>query len=409
MVIHISRKCFSGLASMHTSAEYISLVCGRPPHWSDYTPWIRPSTGVLSIELTPPASWAAALVNLHSSFPTSTRSLLSPPPTSEIIGSISLVDYHRLCNWCLYWERALINAKNLPVQLGSICHASGLEFERSFEVAFSPNFKVIDGGWSRADPNIQDNWEWITFEEGTSILENGWIRVNSACVAHEYQRRVSPHDVCSEGWLAEANHIFNSLDIRTNHQDYFLVYGIDCRLQMLGPIENLPPSYLFLCPWTEFETNDPGRITIPESPGYWSMDPSGVARLSAEEARGCGLPDISTFQTVWAYSWDTEVHAGIRQFHEAKGFDPNSQDVAIELGYPLFQVSCARDDLLAHLREIDTDNDYPESDGMSDGEDYNSISADADMEMVSLGDLDGDNQFHQERLEEEEVSAMVYC
>ncbi|KAJ7791112.1 hypothetical protein B0H14DRAFT_2471115 [Mycena olivaceomarginata] len=70
------------------------------------------------------------------------------------------------------------------------------------------------------------------------------------------------------------------------------------------------------------------------------MDPSGVARLSAEEARDCGFPDISTFQTVWAYSWDTEVHAGIRQFHEAKGFDLNSQDVAIELGYPLFQVSC---------------------------------------------------------------------
>lgn len=39
---------------------------------------------------------------------------------------------------------------------------------------------------------------------------------------------------------------------------------------------------------------------------------------------------------------------GIRQFHEAKGFDLNSQDVAIELGYPLFQVSCTRDDLLAY-------------------------------------------------------------
>ncbi|KAJ7744825.1 hypothetical protein B0H14DRAFT_3167481 [Mycena olivaceomarginata] len=416
------------------ASEYISL------HWSDYTPWIRPSTGVLSIELTPPASWAAALVNLHSSFPTPTRSLLSPPPTSEIISSISLVDYHRLCNWCLYWERTLTNATNIPVQLGSICHASGSEFERSFEVAFSPNFKVIDGGWSRADPNIQDNWDWITLEEGTSILENGWIRVNSACVAHEYQRRVSPDDVCSEGWLAEVNHIFNSLDIRTNHQDYFLVYGIDFRLQMLGPIENLPPGYLFLCPWTDFETNDPRRFAIPGSPGYWSMDPSGVARLSAEEARDCGFPDISTFQTVWAYSWDTEVHAGIRQFHEAKEFDLNSQDVAIELGYPLFQVSCTRDDLLAYLREIDTGNNYSESDGMSDGEDYESISADAedtldveipfdfdgemtdglpvvpDMEMVSFGDLDGDNQVHQgpsvplsERLEEEEVSAMLYC
>jgi hypothetical protein len=36
--------------------------------------------------------------------------------------------------------------------------------------------------------------------------------------------------------------------------------------------------------------------------------------------------------------WDDFVYSGIREFHQAKGFDPYSQDVVRELGYPLFEV-----------------------------------------------------------------------
>ncbi|KAJ7850143.1 hypothetical protein B0H14DRAFT_3137705 [Mycena olivaceomarginata] len=283
------------ILALRTQVNTYPLYVGDRRHWSDYTPWIRPSTGVLSIELTPPASWAAALVNLHSS-----------------------------------------------------------EFERSFEVAFSPNFKVIDGGWSRADPKIQDNWDWITLEEGTSILENGWIRVNSACVAHEYQRRVSPDDVCSEGWLAEANHIFNSLDIRTNHQDYFLVYGIDFRLQMLGPIENLPLaiSFFVLGPILKRMNQDVLRFLDPPGTGQWIRQ---VWHALARRRRGTVGSRISVPSKQSGHIPGTRKSTlGFRQFHEAKEFDLNSQDVAIELGYPLFQVSCTHDDLLAYLREIDT-------------------------------------------------------
>ncbi|KAF8214586.1 hypothetical protein K438DRAFT_882276 [Mycena galopus ATCC 62051] len=161
---------------------------------------------------------------------------------------------------------------------------------------------------------------------------------------------------------------------------------------------------------------------------------------------------------VGALCWDSNVYDGICQFHEAKGFDPYSQDVAIELGYPLFQVSCQRDDLFAHCEsrfnkfvfsdgnpvgEVNTDEDHSESEGMSVNEDHESISANAedaldaeissnfnsemneslavvqDVEIVkgcTSGDLDGDSQVHEEAnvlvsdlLEEEEVFAMLYC
>ncbi|KAF8214466.1 hypothetical protein K438DRAFT_880481 [Mycena galopus ATCC 62051] len=331
----------------------------------------------------------------------------------------------------------------MPIQLGSIRHIASTEYENSLEIAFSANLEVIDRGWSTEDQNIQDLWKLITPDEGTSILENGWICVNSACVAEEYSLWLYSDEVCSQGWLAQACHIFNSLDIKSNLEDYGFVSGIKSCLHLLGPIENLPPGYLFLCPLAGFETDLPGFFATPGCTAYWSVDPSGAERLSVEEARTLGLPDINSWMEVSVKYWDRSDYDGICQFHEAKGFDPYSQDVAIELGYPLFQVSCQWDDLFAHLGEVNTEEDYSESDGMFVSEDHESITTNAedvldveissnfnsemseslavieDVEIVKgriSGDLDGDNQVHEEAnvlvsdlLEEEEVFAMLYC
>ncbi|KAF8214525.1 hypothetical protein K438DRAFT_881148 [Mycena galopus ATCC 62051] len=249
----------------------------------------------------------------------------------EMISSISLVNYHYICSWHLGWAGQLTVLKNMPIQLGSIRHIPGAEYESSLEIVLLANFKVIDSGWSTEDPNTQDYWNLITYNEGTSILENGWIRVNSACVVEEYRRHISLDNVYSQGWLAQACHIFNSLNIKSNFEDYVLVNTIWSCLRLLGPIENLPPSYLFLCPLAMFETDLPGCFTIPDCTAYWSVDPSGAERLSTEEARTLGLPEIHSWMEVWGKYWDSSDYDGIWQFHEAKGFDPYSQDVAIEL------------------------------------------------------------------------------
>ncbi|KAF8214485.1 hypothetical protein K438DRAFT_880804 [Mycena galopus ATCC 62051] len=221
----------------------------------------------------------------------------------------------------------------------------------------------------------------------------------------EYRRWLSSNENPSEGWLAQACHIFNSLDIKSNFEDY-------------------------------------GCFAIPDCIAYWSINPSGAERLSAEEARTLGLPDIESWMEVGVRYWDSSVYDGICQFQEAKGFDPYSPDVAIELGYPLFQVSCQRDDIFAHLREVNIDEDHSESEEMFVSEDHESISANAedaldteissnfnsemneglavvqDVEIVKgriSGDLDSDSQVHEEAnalvsdlLEEEEVVAMLY-
>ncbi|KAJ7734051.1 hypothetical protein B0H14DRAFT_511811 [Mycena olivaceomarginata] len=235
----------------------------------------------------------------------------------------------------------------MPLNLGSIYHFPRTGNEPRLEIAFSPYLDVVDGGWETEHPIVDDYWTLMRSGEGTSILENGWIRVNSACVAEQYRRRVScDADVCFEGWLTQSGHIFNTLDIKSNLEDYLQVYAIDCYLQLLGPIKNLPPGYLFLCPLTDFETEVSRSFRIPDCPAYWSRDPIG-AELNPEEARNLGFPDLAWRMECGGAFWDNSTYTGIRQFDEGKGFDPNTQEVAVQLGYPLFQVSCERQDPVA--------------------------------------------------------------
>ncbi|KAJ7679410.1 hypothetical protein DFH06DRAFT_975168, partial [Mycena polygramma] len=99
-----------------------------------------------------------------------------------------------------------------------------------------------------------------------------------------------------------------------------------------------PLGYLFLCPTEHFRTGA-SSFRWPECPAYWSLDPSGMERLNTEEATRLGFPSIEfTTQLRFVY-WEASVYAGLRQFHQAKGFDPDSQDVARHLGEPLYQLT----------------------------------------------------------------------
>ncbi|KAJ6555886.1 hypothetical protein B0H19DRAFT_137412 [Mycena capillaripes] len=77
----------------------------------------------------------------------------------------------------------------------------------------------------------------------------------------------------------------------------------------------------------------------PECPAYWSLDPLGTEHLTAKEVTELGFPSLQLYTTIFARSWDATVYAGLRQFYKAKGFDPDSQDVARYLGEPLYQLS----------------------------------------------------------------------
>jgi hypothetical protein len=108
-----------------------------------------------------------------------------------------------------------------------------------------------------------------------------------------------------------------------------------------------PFGYLFLCPAKDLQTG-PSSFRWPDCAAYWSLDPAGVERLTTEEAISLGFPSIELKIIVWGRSWDASVYAGLRQFHQGKGFDPVSQDVARHLGDPLFQISAELNPPFAH-------------------------------------------------------------
>jgi hypothetical protein len=72
-----------------------------------------------------------------------------------------------------------------------------------------------------------------------------------------------------------------------------------------------------------------------------------------EDATHLGFPSIRFTKMVYGYLWDSNVYAALRQFHRAKGFDPDSQDVARHLGEQLHRLAGEVDAPFAHGKSTD--------------------------------------------------------
>jgi hypothetical protein len=112
-------------------------------------------------------------------------------------------------------------------------------------------------------------------------------------------------------------------------------------------IANAPTDeiYLFLRPF--YAENSDGHLLVhlpaESETHYWSFDPMGVERLSAEKSEHLGLPRVHFHVAVAGCRWEQATYDLIRKFHAAQSFDPGSQDVAIKLGYPLIDIDRLND------------------------------------------------------------------
>ncbi|KAJ7624649.1 hypothetical protein FB45DRAFT_923951 [Roridomyces roridus] len=342
--------------------QYISSICGGQLSWNKYTVWIQPFKGVLHMELKPPESGATLLRRIPDDHgPSSISSFLTPPPTSMSIDSLSLDCHLSICSWYLSSFDWSTVPTNLPVHLGSIYHVptTGSPLDLAFQMAFFPEVQPISSGWCEEDPNVNRIKE--DKDKDISILENGWIRVNSSGVWNRYchETHIS-WSRARRGWLAQATHIFGVLDISSNLHQYVICDRLRCFVNLGDSMENLPTGYLFLCPTEGFTVDERGHYTIPDCPAYWSLDPSGGVRLTAEEANTLGFPELHLELKVHGTLWRDDDYIGIRQFHAVKGYDPDGLDVARELGYPIFELTCTKEELHAHLRALRIKEDSKE-------------------------------------------------
>ncbi|KAF7377080.1 hypothetical protein MSAN_00126500 [Mycena sanguinolenta] len=387
-MVYIYAQCNQDFSEVF---NYLYSASRRYFHTWDCTNWIRRSTGRLCAELIPASDILPIYVN-PPEFPGLLRmySLSTFPETiTTFIDSLTLKQYHHICSLNLRQHRGFNLSTCTMVNLGAVFCCSNDLLEDSVEIALFPNVEApYLGSWRNSKQSPGE------------IMPNGWTRFQSGDV---FNNTLSPTlsvylNAQWDTWLSQANHIFCRLNIMSNFEDYVVVDEIEFHFHVLQPSGDPPDGFLFLCPREDFRISS-FSVRWPAWPAYWSLDPSGADRLDPEEATALGFPSFKLTASVSGGYWDSSVYEGLRQFHEAKGFDPYSQEVARHLGYPFFRLCSERDALLWDY--VDSDDEDFDADIDSDCEsaypdDYESES------LLSAGDDSADLDFEAQYLHDEE-------
>ncbi|KAK6996453.1 hypothetical protein R3P38DRAFT_3628152, partial [Favolaschia claudopus] len=306
-----------------------------------YTTLIHCTTGRLCLDIgkhaAPDLRFGPMPVNsVVKAFTIPSMSFLSHVDTNLIVQSLTLEDYHRICREKLSNYRRFRVPSTDEIHVGSVCHIPDYS---------GPTFYSNPVGIAYVLPKVEWDAYWSNYikKTYTYITPEGWTCRPSEELSWQESFEISVRIPDTPLWLSQANHIFRLSAIKSNFRDYVLITECQFRIHLEADDdalwEKLPPGgYLFVCPTQDFRGV---RTTFkwPECPAYWSLDPSGVERLSMEQASELGFPAIYTETWCRGFAWDDSVYAGLREFHQTKGFDPDSQDVARHLGYPLYQLT----------------------------------------------------------------------
>ncbi|KAJ7509129.1 hypothetical protein B0H11DRAFT_1963952 [Mycena galericulata] len=302
--------------------------------------WIRRSVGRLCIELSNTSRNDVFLNRWTRMWPPRIPiSDLRGEQESAIISALTLKQYQQTCVSRL--AKIIGRKGNHNLQFGAIYCSTG---DGDKEIAHIPNFSVV--------PDVV--WETPRGDGSLVAIPNGRTRFTPPC-DEQIGTTLSLWVYSSENWnvwLSQANYIFRQYPITAHCEDYQLVSHIKYELTLLPNAEIHPEGYLILCPLDDLQSEDGGFIERPECPAYWSLDPFGCERLSPEEAFAHGFPSFGWQRIVSFKSWDERVYASLSQFHAGKGFDPYSQDIALHLGYPLYELSYGPGTIGARIEEI---------------------------------------------------------
>ncbi|KAJ7652362.1 hypothetical protein DFH06DRAFT_1418723 [Mycena polygramma] len=175
------------------------------------------------------------------------------------------------------------------------------------------------------------------------------IKVNPSLVQLYEQMWLSQANWCFKQFLRSA--VEGVLDER-----FFLCHSVAIEICIEGDHEtlNLPNlPYLFLNRLTGELVDGKFFARIPplKELFYWSFDLDGGRRLDDSSVELLRLPRVSSWIWTGGSSWTASQYRALGEVHRAKGFDPDSSDVAISLGYPLLTpndksrfVECAEND-----------------------------------------------------------------
>ncbi|KAJ7279311.1 hypothetical protein C8J57DRAFT_1464768 [Mycena rebaudengoi] len=343
--------------------------------------WICNSTGQLCIEVNDSEENYAHRPIPHGGSPISSRVHLTSDINLEdkLLSNMSLHDIHNI--FCHSGWQTLIEISDPgTILLGSLSWptASCVHLFNPFsEISLLDSLGLPDvdvDGWEVTDSYMQGS---SSPHEGLVILPNGWTRYDSllfqpliiadqkASVAladlpideecHLLKRIVlglETHREVRKTWLSQANNIMYNTgldaDLLLHLILRFLISSNVDEFTLQGTFMADSPTdevYLFLFPANVANSRGHLAVHLPleTETYYWSFDPEGIEHLPQDSLDKFALPSVSFQAQVLAVHWSQEVYDSITACHCAKGFDPASQDVAIELGYPLLDVDRLND------------------------------------------------------------------
>ncbi|KAK1230809.1 hypothetical protein PQX77_006081 [Marasmius sp. AFHP31] len=157
-----------------------------------------------------------------------------------------------------------------------------------------------------------------------------------------------------EAWLCQAIHVFHVLGIPREEWEGFTllpnhsitVLGL-CSYGYAQSRRNYdyrsdPPYYLFVQPPPQLPDTTPDLVSWTQAPAeslyYWSVDPDGNSRMSKAHYMTLGLPCFRNFANQPHVGWKAEIYDLVRQWQEAKGFDPTTTVFARSMGYPIVEI-----------------------------------------------------------------------
>ncbi|KAJ7489144.1 hypothetical protein FB451DRAFT_683398 [Mycena latifolia] len=321
--------------------------------YGSYTLWIRASSKQLCVDLSPGNE--TPIPYPDSKFPHPTIKLLASGKDQEptLLAGIGLEEFPDIIDHYSWAYTSYPLARDSSIQLGAVdFHHESLPRNTNTSPAES---SVIAELISFNDCPVLDlGWRNYNSDRGTRV-ENEWTRFSTADLPTDYialARTIlmgrSTNWSFFTTWLMQANYIFAKLGIKTNFEAFKLIKNVEYSLSWCAPeaLGNgaLPcigaiksDAYLFLCPRTSLLGKDSSEFRYPESPVYyWSLDPTGNARLSYDDRLSLGLPELELHITYAGYFWSEAVYGAVREFQKAKGFDPYTPEAARHLGIPIY-------------------------------------------------------------------------
>ncbi|KAF7353330.1 hypothetical protein MSAN_01521200 [Mycena sanguinolenta] len=309
----------------------------RPLEYNSLSLWIRPTTGDLCLDLTRTFSVQELLDGDSVHVPhLENVSLDDPNAETMIVSHFDEDEYHELCSvYPNAKSKGFAVSTELSIQPVPVIFRS-IQLEPFHSDSFNKGtlFKMAEA----PDVGYEQDLRWDCGGVQGNVLPNSWTRYDFCQGDDLLSRMRMTLSSCPPGtlksWVAQANHIFAQIQAMSHLEDYVCPDRVVFHLELDDSCRNPPQAYLFVCPPEDFRAGG--------CPAYWSLDPSGVDRLSPAAAKTLGFPTIHIQTVIYGRFWDVDVYEGLRRFHQGKGFDPDSQDLARHLGYPLFELSSGK-------------------------------------------------------------------